>query len=91
MQKMDIKFSGIIRKNKDNSVVPQDQWIVFLVKDNAFPATLAFYLEECKRIGAGHEQIEAVEELIQKVATWRYNHQDLCKVPDTEDGELITL
>jgi hypothetical protein len=91
MQKMDLKFSGIITKNKDNTVVPQDQWIVFLVKDDAFPATLKFYYDECLRLGAGRYQLEAIQELIIKVRTWRRNHSELCKVPDVEDGELITL
>lgn len=91
MQKMDLKFSGIITKNKDNTVVPQDQWIVFLVKDNAFAAVLKMYKAECIKQGAGHEQIEAVDELMERVAVWRYNHKELCKVPDVEDGELITL
>lgn len=91
MQKMDLKFSGIITKNKDNTVVPQDQWIVFLVKDDAFPQTLRFYLRECERFGAGRKQLAAIIDLIDKVDTWRKNHPELCKVPDVEDGELITL
>lgn len=91
MQKMDLKFSGIITKNKDNSIVPQDQWIVFLVKDNAFLNTLEFYRSECQRLGADRYQLEAVDDLILRVRTWRNNHRELCKVPDTQDGELITL
>lgn len=91
MQKMDLKFSGIITKNKDNTVVPQDQWIVFLAKDDAFPETLKFYYYECKRLGADERQLEAIGDLISRVETWRYNHRELCKVPDVDDGELITL
>ena len=88
-QKLDGKFFGIIHKNKDNSVVPPDQWVVFLAKDNAFPATLAFYREECKRLGAGPQQMAAVDDLITRVTEWRDNNRDLCKVPDVKDRELI--
>jgi hypothetical protein len=86
--KLDGKFHGVVVKNKDGSVVPQDQWIVFLAKDNAFPATLEFYLEECKRQGAGTDQILAVAAMIDRVTAWRAAHPELCKTPDVQAGEL---
>lgn len=91
MQKMDLKFSGIITKNKDNTVVPQDQWLVFLIKDDAVPNMLEAYLQACVRLGAGRYQLEAIEDLQTRVSIWRGNHPELCKVPDVDDGELITL
>jgi hypothetical protein len=86
--KLDGKFHGIIAKNKDGSIVPQDQWMVFLAKDNAVPATLNFYMEECMRQGAADEQLHAVAAMIERVAEWRRAHPELCKVPDVQAGEL---
>lgn len=86
--KLDGKFHGIIAKNKDGSIVPQDQWMCFLAKDNAVPATLMFYREECTRQGAAPEQIAAIEAMIVRVDNWRNAHPELCKVPDVQAGEL---
>lgn len=88
--KLDGKFHGTIIKNKDGSVVPEDRWVCFLAKDNAFPATLMFYREECERIGAEPEQLSAVDDLIERVLVWRSRHQELCKVPDVQPGEIKT-
>lgn len=90
MRKLDGKFHGVIVKNKDQSIVPQDQWVVFLAKDNAFPATLNFYLEECRRQGAGEDQLKAVAEMIQRLLVWRLQNKDLCKTPNVQAGEIIT-
>lgn len=88
MQKLDHKFSGEIKKASDGSIVPPDSYIVFLAKDNAFPATLRFYLEECKRLGAGPVQVEAVQGLIDRVDAWRAANPTLCKVPDATKEQL---
>ncbi len=89
MQKLDGKFHGIIAKNKDGSIVGQDEWIVFLAKDNALLPTLRFYREECIRIGADASQVNACTELIERVEAWRDFNLTACKVPDVEPGELI--
>jgi hypothetical protein len=86
--KLDGKFHGIIAKNKDGSIVPQDQWMCFLAKDNAVPAMLIFYAEECIRQGASREQVKAVEEMRARVLLWREAHPELCKTPDVQDGEI---
>lgn len=86
--KLDGKFHGIVVKNKDQSVVPQDEWMVFLAKDNAVPSTLRFYLSECVRLGAGADQIRAVEEMIGRVDAWRASHPGKLKVPDVAPGEI---
>ncbi len=88
--KLDGKFHGIIAKNKDGTIVPQDQWMCFLAKDNAVPATLEFYIQECTRLGAKSEQIEAVRSMIDRVLDWRAANPTLCKVPDVQAGEIIT-
>lgn len=87
--KLDGKFHGVIVKNKDGSIVPQDQWMCFLAKDNAVPATLRFYYEECARTGASKEQLEAVERLIGRVDAWRAANPNKCKTPDIALGEEI--
>lgn len=88
--KLDGKFQGTIVKNKDGSVVPADQWVCFLAKDNAFPPTLQFYMEECQRQGAAREQVDAVAALLDRVLAWRREHPELCKVPDVHPGEIQT-
>lgn len=86
--KLDGKFHGIIAKNKDGTIVPQDQWMCFLAKDNAVPATLEFYFDECARQGAAPEQLDAVRAMIERVKVWRVVNPHLCKVPDVQAGEL---
>jgi hypothetical protein len=88
MKKLDGKFYGVIVKNKNGALVPPDQWIVFLAKDNALPATLAFYEAECLRQGAEPAQVEAVGELRRRVDAWRTVNSRMCKTPDVEPGEL---
>ena len=87
--KIDGKFSGVIIKAKDGSVVPPDQYIVFLAKDNALPATVRFYEEECERLGADARQLEAVRKMRARLDRWRQAHHDLCKVPDVAVGETL--
>ncbi len=89
-QKLDGKFHGMIAKNKDGSIVPQDQWIVFLAKDNALPATLKFYYDECERDGCAMEQLEAIADLIVRVENWRSENLEKCKSADVQAGEIIT-
>lgn len=89
MKKLDAKFTGVIVKNKDGSIVPQDEYVVFLAKDNAFPATVEFYINECRRQGAEPEQVDAVREMYDRLTEWREANPDRCKPPDVEPGELL--
>ncbi len=86
--KLDGKFHGIVVKNKDQSIVPQDQWMVFLAKDNAVPTTLQFYYDECIRLGAAKDQLDAISEMIDRVSAWRRANPEKCKVPDVHPGEI---
>ena len=86
--KMDAKFYGTIVKVKDDTVVPNDEYVVFLVKDNAFYETLPTYRRKCIELGADEEQIEAVDALIARVTDWRQDNPDRCKVPDAK-GETL--
>lgn len=89
--KLDAKFDGVIIKAKDGSIVPPDQYVVFLAKDDAFPATLKFYEQECERLGAKSEQVVAVHAMRGRLQKWRHEHPELCKVPDVDAGELLVI
>jgi hypothetical protein len=86
---LDGKFHGVVVKNKDGSIVPPDQWIVFLAKDNAVPDTLRFYRQRCADLGADQTQLVSVDALIARVDQWREYNPDKCKVPDVQAGEIL--
>lgn len=90
--KLDAKFySNVgIFKAKDKSRVPDDEWVVFLAKDNAFAAVLPLYREECVRRGCDEEQIRAADALIERVTAWRAAHPERLKNPDAA-GEWLLL
>jgi hypothetical protein len=88
-EKADAKHKGSIFKVKDGSIVPDAEYVVFHVNDNAFAAILPAYLETCKQMGAGPAQIGAVERMITRVEYWRANNLDRLKVPDISPGEAL--
>jgi hypothetical protein len=87
--KLDAKFSGVIFKIKDGSIVPDDEYMVFLVKDNAFAETLPFYRQKCVELGADPEHIAAVDRTIARMEIWRENNQHRLKVPDAKGEKLV--
>ena len=89
LAKLDAKFSGVIFKVKDGTIVSDDQYMVFLAKDNAFLPTLKFYRDECARIGADKEQLAAVDRTIARVIDWRNANILSCKVPDATGENLV--
>lgn len=88
--KLDAKFYGEIRKAKDDSIVPDDEYVVFLIKDNAFARILPRYREECVNLGADAEQIAAVDAMIERGSAWRTLHPDKLKTPDAKGERLLT-
>lgn len=89
-QKLDKKFVGEIKKIKDGSVVPPDQWFVFLVKDNAFALyALPRYLEACKELNCDRQQIELVEQMLDNATQWRSENKHLCKNPDAAGEKVL--
>ena len=86
--RLDSKVHGILIKNKDNTIIPEDEFIVFRPADNAVPEMLEFYYRECCNIGASNEQLNAVAALQLRVAQWRHAHPERCKVADVQPGEL---
>jgi hypothetical protein len=87
--KLDAKFYGQIRKIKDDSVVPDDEYIVFLAKDEAFARTLPMYLQWCINLGADSEQVAAVKRMIDRLNIWRDQHPNRLKVPDAAGEKLL--
>lgn len=86
--KLDAKFYGEIRKVKDDSIVFDDEYVVFLAKDDAFAATLPIYRENCIKLGADPEQIAAVDRMMSRLYHWRENNPQRCKVPDAKGEKL---
>lgn len=87
--KLDAKFYGVIVKAKDNSIVPEDEYVVFLAKDNAFASILPKYREACVKLGADKEQIMAVDHMIERLTRWRDDNQNRLKVPDARGEKLL--
>lgn len=86
--KLDAKFYGEIKKIKDDSVVPEDEYVVFLAKDNAFANVIFAYRNECVNMGADAEQIAAVDRMIERLTKWRADNPHRLKVPDAKGEKL---
>jgi len=89
--RLDGKVYGELYRNKDGKRIPDDEFIAFRPQDNALPATLEFYYQECKRLGADEPQLEAIVELADRVLRWRKANPNRCKVPDVDPGEITIL
>lgn len=87
--KLDAKFYGEIRKVKDDSLVPDDEYVVFLAKDNAFAEALLVYRAKCAQLGADSEQLDAVDRMIARCQAWRAAHPERLKVPDAAGEKLL--
>lgn len=88
--RLDSKVHGTLIKNKNGQEIPEDEFIVFRPSDDCFFAVLGEYRAICSRQGCSIEQIKAVDDLIARVAVWRAEHPERCKVADVEPGELQT-
>lgn len=87
--KLDAKFYGTIYKVKDDSVVPDDDYVVFLAKDNAFAAILPLYLAKCIELGCDEEQIDAVIRMMKRLREWRSSRPAQLKDPDAAGEKLL--
>lgn len=87
--KLDAKFYGQIKKVKDDSILKDDEYVVFLAKDNAFALTILEYRANCVTLGADQEQIAALDRMIDRLQQWRNLHPDLCKTPDARGEKLL--
>jgi hypothetical protein len=87
--KLDAKFYGVIVKAKDNTIVPEDEYIVFLAKDTAFFNALPAYHAACLELEADAEQIASVERMIGRVKEWRSRNLHRLKTPDAKGEKLL--
>lgn len=87
--KLDAKFYGEIRKAKDDTIVPDDEYVVFLVKDNAFAQVLPIYRQICLNLGADRAQLDSLDRMIGRAIAWREANPDRCKVPDAKGEKLL--
>lgn len=87
--KLDAKFYGELRKAKDDSLVLDDEYVVFLAKDNAFAAILPVYRAACVSLGCDDEQIAALDRMMDRVSLWRAGHPDRLKRPDAKGEKLL--
>lgn len=87
--KLDAKFSGVIFKIKDGSIVTDDEYVVFLAKDDAFAETIRFYREACYRLGSDQAQLDAVDRMIGRLDDWRAANPHRLKVPDAKGEKLV--
>lgn len=89
MEKLDAKFSGVVVKVKDGTIVSDDEYVVFLAKDTAFANILPTYRAECVDLGADQEQIAAVDRMIERLRRWRQANPHRLKVPDAKGEKLL--
>jgi len=89
--KLDAKFDGTIHKVKDGSIVPDDEYVVFLAKDNAFALALPVYRAICAAMGADDEHLNAVDRMIARLHLWRGQNRSKCKTPDAKGERLLDL
>jgi len=89
IMKLDAKFYGEIRKVKDDSIVPDDEYVVFLAKDTAFAQTLPYYRQMCVDLGADQEQLDAVDRMMVRLFEWRAANPNRRKVPDAKGEKLL--
>jgi hypothetical protein len=89
--KLDAKFQGEIRKVKDGSIVPEDQYVVFLAKDNCFADVLPIYLAKCIKAGCDDEHVDSVLRMIRRVSRWRAENPLKLKRPDAKGERLLDV
>lgn len=87
--KLDAKFYGIIRKAKDDTIVPDDEYVVFLIQDTAFYLALPAYRVMCVSLGCDAEQIASLDRMIARIEAWRTANPNRCKRPDAKGEKLL--
>ena len=87
VEEMNGVLQGYLHKAKDDSVVPDDCWVAFMVWDNAFNAILPDYYIACEKRGCDAEHLTMVRKLMADVAAWRAKNPDRCHEPSAA-GEI---
>lgn len=91
MEALDRKFIINAKHSTKGTDHTQFDSILFLAKDDFIVPTLEHYLYLCVQNGAGVPQIQSVNLLIDRVRKWRRENPDLCKIPDVDEGEEISV
>jgi hypothetical protein len=81
---IDRKFSIRANSLASGNSYTEEEAVLFLARDRAFALTLPTYLENTKKIGAGPDQIRAVELLMNRVFRYQIENPDKVKVPDVD-------
>lgn len=89
--KLDAKFEGEIHKVKDGSIVPEDEYVVFLAKDNCFADVLPIYLAKCIKAECDDEHVDSVLRMIRRVRQWRASNPSRLKYPDAKGERLLDM
>lgn len=76
--KLDAKVHGVLMKDKDDTIIPEDEYIVFRPSDNVVPSMLCYYYRECRNRGASNELLDAITALQRRVDMWRRAHPERC-------------
>ena len=84
MQSIDRKFKIQATSINSGNVYTENEAVCFLAKDRAFLMALPAYLEACKTIGAGPDQLKAVELMIERVREYQAANPHKVKVPDVD-------
>lgn len=74
---------------KDDSLVADDEYVVFLAKDNAFAAVLPLYVAKCREFGSDAAQTVAAQKMLDNVREWRAAHPDRLKNPDAAREKML--
>lgn len=82
MGSIDRKFRILAVANRSRRVYTEDEAALFLAKDKAFLLTLPDYYRHCQELGAGEDQLRAVELMTERVR--RYQESVESKVPDVD-------
>ena len=86
MEAIDRKFKFIAVHTTKKTIFTEDDAVLFLAKDAALPATLKFYHQECRGMGADPKQLEGIKLLIDRVDQYQRMNPKRVKVPDVDDG-----
>jgi hypothetical protein len=81
---IDRKFTIMARSIESGNIYTDFDGVLFLAKDNAFPATLRFYREECVRQGCAPEQLRGIDLLIERVDRYRASNPEKLKIADID-------
>ena len=87
MKSIDRKYKVLAVNRGTGKTHTDKDSLLLLATDNAVPATLQFYYEECQRLGADGGHLDSIELLLDRVKEFRYNNPSICKTPDMSEKE----